>query len=98
MRRVVRGSGCPRASVVAQRVDELFLRHVRAALDADLRGAVLQLALRPVLVAAGLAALAAGRAAVARVGDAGRLLLARALAAQRLVLLVVLDARSVVLG
>src|SRR4051794_25434038 len=85
-------------SVVAQGVDELVLRHVRATLDADLRGPVLELVLRPVLVAARLAALAAGLAAAARVGDPGGLLLAGALAAQRLVLLVVLDARSVVLG
>src|SRR4051794_8941186 len=85
-------------SVVAQRVDQLVLVHVRAALDADLRRALLEVVLRPVLVAARLAAPAAGAAAVAGVGDPGRLLLAGALAAQRLVLLVVFDARSVVLA
>src|SRR3712207_684269 len=84
-------------SVVAERVDELALVHVGASLDTDLPGALLQLLLGPVLVAAGLpAALPSLRAR--SIGDPGRLLLALPLLAQPLVLLVVLDARHVVLG
>src|SRR4051812_40327900 len=81
-------------SVVAQRAGELALAHLRAALDADLPGLLDQLVLRPVVVGAGLAALAADggpRGVVGRVGDARGLLLARALSSQRLVLLLVLD-------
>src|SRR3954462_8316282 len=85
--------------VVAQRVDQLVLAHVRAAFDAELLRAVLEVVDRPVLVAARLAALL-GHVLATRlgVGDAGGLLLAGAVLAQLLVELVVLDARSVVLG
>src|SRR5690242_2350371 len=82
-----------RASVVAQRVDKLALVHLRAALDADLRGALLEIVLAPVVIGAGLPALLRCRVAV-RVGDPRRLLLACALIAQDLVLLWVLDART----
>src|SRR5215212_6257619 len=85
-----------RASMVAEGVDQLALAHLRAALDADLLGALLEVVLAPVLVGAGLAALLAGLLPVA-VGDPRRLLLARALVAQRLVLLLVLDARAGIL-
>src|SRR5215211_3327306 len=87
------------ASAVSQRVDELALVHLRAALDADVGGLLLELLLRLVLVLRRLAALL-GRLAAARlgVGDPRRLLLARAVVAQRLVGLVVLDGRAVVLG
>src|SRR5829696_7363060 len=87
------------ASAVSQRVDELALVHLRAALDADVGGLLLKLLLRLVLVLRRLAALL-GRLAAARlgVGDPRRLLLARAVVAQRLVGLVVLDGRAVVLG
>src|SRR5205085_8423312 len=84
-------------SMVPQRRDELLLAHLRAALDPDLARLLQQVLFGPVLVASGLAALAAGRTAAARVRDPPRLLLALALAAERLVLLVVLDARPVVL-
>src|SRR5690606_38632450 len=91
------GSRSPagRRSVVAERVDQLALRHRRAALDADLLRLVVEVVLRPLLVGPGPAALAAGRRAGRRgrrVRDPRRLLLAGALAAQRLVLLLVLDA------
>src|SRR5947208_9764267 len=79
-------------SMVPQRRDELVLAHLRTALDPDLARLLQQVLLRPVLVGAGLAALAAGRAPAAGVRDPRRLLLALALAPQGLVLLVVLDA------
>src|SRR2546423_1730106 len=84
--------------MVPQCRDELLLAHLRAALDPDLAPLLPQVFLRPVLVASGLAALAAGRAAAAGVRDPRRLLLALALAPERLVLLVVLDARAVIRG
>src|SRR5215212_3921503 len=85
-----------RPSMVAQRLDQIALAHLRAALDADLGRALGQVLLRPVLVGAGLPALLGGRAA-ARVGDPSRLLLALALLAQGLVLFRVLHARAVTL-
>jgi hypothetical protein len=78
-------------------VDQLVLVHPRAAFDADLLRALVEIALRPVLVGVGLAATAARRLAPG-VGDARRLLLALALLAQSLVLLVVLDLTTVALG
>src|SRR4051812_22287954 len=84
-------------SAVAEGVDQLALVHLRAALDADVLRLLLEVALRPVLVAARLAALAAGRAAVG-VRDPRGLLLARALLPQPLVLAVVLYARTLGLG
>src|SRR5690606_9484774 len=87
------------ASVVAKRLDELVLVHVGTTLDADLRGALLELFLRAVLVALALAALLADvLAAGLGVGDARGLLLALALVAELLVELVVLHAGSMVLG
>src|SRR5215211_8125247 len=83
-------------SVVAKGLDELSLAHRGAALDADLLGALAKLILRPVLIAAGLAALLAGPSP-AYVGDACGLFLALAALAQLLVLLRVLDTRTVVL-
>src|SRR4051794_20882763 len=83
----------PRDSVVAQGVDELVLAHLRAAVDADLGSALLEIVLGPVLVGTGLAAALAGRCAV-RIGDPRGLLLAGALVAERLVLLWILDAGS----
>src|SRR4051812_14625362 len=85
-------AGAPRASVVPQRLDQLVLAHVRASLDADLAGALLEVVLRPVVVGRRAAALLGGRAAA--VGDPGGLLLALSLVAQGLVLLGVLDARA----
>src|SRR5690242_804987 len=83
-----------RRLVVAQRLDQLGLGHRRAALDADLAGALDQVLLGPVGVRRALPAALAdllARAAGRGVGDPGRLLLAVALPAQRLVLLFVLD-------
>src|SRR5689334_38964 len=83
--------------MVAQRVDQLVLGHVGAAVDPDLGGPLLEVVLAPVLVAPGLAALLAGLVAVA-VGDPRGLLLARALVAQGLVLILVLDAGAGILS
>src|SRR5215213_8535848 len=83
--------------VVAERVDQLALAHLRAALDADVGGLLLQLLLRLVLVLRGLAALLRRLAAARlRVGDARRLLLAGTALAHPLVGLVVLHRRAVV--
>src|SRR5215212_9247583 len=92
---MTRGGGG--ASVVPERVDELALIHLRAPLYAEVSGAVLQLLLRPLLVAGRPAASFACRR-TRGVGDPRRLLLALPLLAQLLVLLVVLDARPVILG
>src|SRR5699024_9876015 len=80
------------ASVVAQRVDELVLRHVRAALDVQLTGSVTQIVDGPVLIRSGRPALLAHLAARAvgrGVGDPGGLLLGVPLVAQLLVELLV---------
>src|SRR5437899_10078945 len=76
---------CVAISVVPQRLDQLVLAHLRPALDADLPSTVDEVGLRPVVVAAGLGTLAAGRRprrAGGRVRDAGGLLLARTLASK----------------
>src|SRR5688500_611062 len=84
--------------MVAERVDQLSLVHLRAALDPDVGGLLHQLVLRLVLVLGGLAPLARRPApAGLGVGDPGGLLLARPLLAQRLVGLVVLHGRAMVL-
>src|SRR3546814_20389303 len=80
---------------MTQRGDQLVLVHRRASVDADLRGPVLELVHGPVLVVAGLAALAThlgARAVGCRVGDPCRLLLARPVLADLLVELLVLHA------
>ena len=85
------------ALVVPECVDKLTLVHLRASFYADLFGALLQILLRPVLVAARLpAAFPCTRAA--GVGDPRCLLLALALLSQLLVLLVVLDEQTVIFG
>src|SRR4051812_1911280 len=83
--------------VVAQGVDQLVLVHVRAPLDADLGGPLLEVVLVPVLVGRRLAALVRLGLGVG-VRDPRRLLLGRALVPKRLVLLVVLYGWSVVFG
>ena len=85
------------ALVVPESVDELALVHLGTSLDADLFRTLLQILLRPVLVAARLpAALACPRAT--GVGDPRRLLLALPFLSQLLVLLVILDGWPVILG
>src|SRR5438309_1643383 len=83
-------TGADKSLMVAQGLDQFALVHLRAAFDPDLAGPLDEVGLRPVLVAARLATLAAHgrpRRVRRRVGDTSGLLLARALATQRLVLL-----------
>jgi hypothetical protein len=60
--------------VIAQRLDKLFLAHLRAPADADLPGLVIQIFLAPILVLRGLAATSGGCLA-AGIGNAGGLFL-----------------------
>jgi di/tricarboxylate transporter len=83
--------------VVPEGIDELAFVHLGTSLDADLFGALLQILLRPVLIATRLPT-ALARRRTAGVGDPRRLLLTLPLLTQFLVLFVILDARPVVFG
>src|SRR3546814_12952571 len=82
----------PRAnSMIPNRVDQLFLAHVRPAFDPDALCLVVKFLLRPILE---VGAAMIERAACPGVGDSRRLLLRRAVVAQRLVRFVVFYLRS----
>lgn len=83
--------------MLSQRLDQLVFVHLRATVDLELSGAILELVDGPFLVRRVASAPLAGCLAVG-VGDPRRLLLARALLAERFVLLVVFDLRTVVVS
>src|SRR3546814_3333529 len=68
--------------MIPNRVDQLFLAHVRPAFDPDALCLVVKFLLRPILE---VGAAMIERAACPGVGDSRRLLLRRAVVAQRLV-------------
>src|SRR3546814_6503454 len=77
--------------MIPNRVDQLFLAHVRPAFDPDALCLVVKFLLRPILE---VGAAMIERAACPGVGDSRRLLLRRAVVAQRLVRFVVFYLRS----
>src|SRR3546814_941001 len=80
--------------MIPNRVDQLFLAHVRPAFDPDALCLVVKFLLRPILE---VGAAMIERAACPGVGDSRRLLLRRAVVAQRLVRFVVFYLRSMIL-